>query len=162
MFLLDNAGGRARFEMNSAGNAAQTGQWSMSAGDTFVFQDRSNGDNEMIIGGDGNVTILGALTENSDKHSKMAIVEVDTREILDKVRALPVSSWTYKNDAADGIRHIGPMAQDFYAAFGTGASERGISTIDVGGVALAAIKELSDENQELKARLAALEDKLND
>ena len=108
----------------------------------------------------GALTIGGALTENSDKNNKMAIEEIDTGEILAKVAALPVSTWTYKSDAEDGIRHIGPMAQDFYALFGTGASERGISTLDTSGVALAAIQELiariDDQQSEIKALKAVL------
>ena len=110
----------------------------------------------------GNVTITGTLTQGSDVNNKTAIVPVDNSEILQKVSALPVSSWSYKTDAADGVRHIGPMAQDFYAAFGTGASETGISAIDTGGVALAAIQALTAENTELKARLDALERKISE
>jgi hypothetical protein len=62
MMFLDNAGGRPRIQMTGAGNAAQTGDWSISAGDTFVLQDRTNGDNEMVIDQSGNMTILGSLT----------------------------------------------------------------------------------------------------
>ena len=157
MLLLENAGGRPRLQMTGTGNAVQTGDWSLSAGNTFVFQDRTNGDNELTLDQSGNMTILGALTQNSDKNSKMAILPVDHDDILAKVAALPISAWTYKNDAERGIRHIGPMAQDFYAAFETGAGPTGISTIDTSGVALAAIKALSEENAVLKARLDALE-----
>lgn len=113
--------------------------------------------NGMVLAANGNLTIGGNLTQNSDKNSKMAIVPIDSGEILDKVAALPVSSWTYKTEAETGIRHIGPMAQDFYATFGTGADETGISTIDTGGVALAAIQALAAQNAELRARITSLE-----
>jgi hypothetical protein len=105
----------------------------------------------------GNLTIDGTLTELSDKNRKMAIEPVDAGEILAKVRAMPLAEWTYKHDAGTGIRHIGPMAQDFYAAFGTGADEKGISSLDSTGVALAAIQALGVENAELRARLEAVE-----
>ncbi|MCJ7874798.1 tail fiber domain-containing protein [Phaeobacter sp. J2-8] len=105
----------------------------------------------------GDLQIDGALTQSSDKNRKMAIEPVDPTEILAKVRSMPVAEWTYKHDAATGIRHIGPMAQDFYAAFGTGADEKGISSLDGTGVALAAIQALSAENIELRARLDTLE-----
>jgi hypothetical protein len=53
------------------------------------------------------------------------------------------------------------MAQDFHAAFGLGDSDKSITTIDAGGVALAAIKglneKLEEENAALKRRIAALE-----
>jgi hypothetical protein len=157
LMFLDNAGGRPRLQMKGAGNASQTGDWSISAGNTFVLQERVAAFNVMIVDQVGNMTIGGALTQNSDKNSKMAILPVDPDEILAKVAALPISAWTYKNDAESGIRHIGPMAQDFYAAFETGAGPTGISTIDTSGVALAAIKALAEENALLKARLDALE-----
>ena len=162
LLLLDNAGGRPRIQMTGAGTPAQTGDWSLSAGNTFVLQDRTTGDNEMIVDQSGNMTILGTLSQNSDKHSKMAIVPVNPDDILTRVRQLPVSMWTYKNDADKGTRHIGPMAQDFYAAFGTGVSPRRISTIDTSGVALAAIQALAEENTALKMRLDRLESSLND
>jgi hypothetical protein len=49
------------------------------------------------------------------------------------------------------------MAQDFRAAFGLGADERHIGTIDESGVALAAIQALAKENAELRQRLEVLE-----
>jgi cell division protein FtsB len=52
------------------------------------------------------------------------------------------------------------MAQDFYAAFGTGVDNRHITSIDEDGVALAAIKALHAENAKLTARLATLEAKV--
>lgn len=117
---------------------------------------------EFALQQDGGLTIAGALTQNSDKANKMAIEPVDARDILQRVAALPISSWSYKHDAEEGIRHIGPMAQDFYAAFGTGNGPTGISTIDTGGVALAAIKALQTENDELQARIYALETRFDD
>ncbi len=130
--------------------------------DAFRVTKAGTGVAEMELDNAGNLTIQGTLTENSDKTRKMAIEPVDPGAILAKVSALPVSSWTYIHDAGTGIRHIGPMAQDFYAAFGTGASETGISTIDTSGVALAAIQALSAENAELRARLEALEARVAD
>jgi len=97
----------------------------------------------------------------SDRNAKTGIEAVDPSEILAKVRAMPVSAWTYKHDAEDGIRHIGPMAQDFYAAFGTGRDDKGISSRDGSGVALAPIQALSDENADLRARLLRLETQIS-
>ncbi|MBD3664931.1 tail fiber domain-containing protein [Sulfitobacter aestuariivivens] len=128
----------------------------------FRFTNATGPGVELAMTTAGDMTISGSLTQNSDKHAKMAIVPVDPYTILQKVAELPVSSWTYKDNAELGIRHIGPMAQDFYAAFGTGASDTGISSLDTSGVALAAIKALASENAELKSRLASLEQKLAD
>jgi hypothetical protein len=70
--------------------------------------------------------------------------------VLDKVAALPITRWTFKE--MPGQKHLGPMAQDFHAAFGLGADDRGITTVDEGGVALAAIQGL---NAKLEAQLKA-------
>jgi hypothetical protein len=83
--------------------------------------------------------------------------------MLQRVRNLPISTWNYTSDEAS-VRHIGPMAQDFAAAFGVGADDRHIHPIDGQGVALAAIQglltqveEMGQENARLAARIAALE-----
>ena len=67
------------------------------------------------------------------------------REILDKVASLPVSQWNFKGEQKE-VQHIGPMAQDFHAAFGLdGSEDKRISLTDEGGVALAAIARLESE-----------------
>jgi len=77
---------------------------------------------------------------------------------------LPISQWSFKGDPQ--ITHLGPMAQDFHAAFGLGTDDRHIATVDADGVALAAIQGLNQklerENAKLKARLEKLEQLLND
>jgi hypothetical protein len=94
----------------------------------------------------------GSWSNLSDRAVKSEIVPVDGSTVLAKVAALPVSEWSYTAQGT-GIRHIGPMAQDFYAAFQVGEDNRHITTIDEGGVALAAIKGLHAENERLRARL---------
>jgi hypothetical protein len=93
----------------------------------------------------------GAFASLSDRNAKTGIVPLDDDSVLAKVAALPVSSWSYKTE--NGVRHIGPMAQDFYAAFGVGADDRHITSIDEDGIALAAIKALHRENSQLHANL---------
>ena len=86
----------------------------------------------------------------SDRNMKEHFAAVDTRQVLARVAQLPIQSWNYKSQDA-GIRHIGPMAQDFYAAFQVGEDDRHITEVDEGGVALAAIQGLNqklDEAQE--------------
>jgi hypothetical protein len=64
---------------------------------------------------------------------------VNPRDVLEKVQSLPITEWQYKVDSR-GQRHLGPMAQDFHAAFGlNGADDKHIATVDEEGVALAAI-----------------------
>lgn len=49
--------------------------------------------------------------------------------------------WRYKSEPED-VRHIGPVAQDFRAAFNLGADDKHISTVDADGVALASVQAL--------------------
>ena len=56
---------------------------------------------------------------------------------------------------------MGPVAEDFFAAFQLGNDEKGITTTDSAGVAFAAIQglyeEVAEQNAEIKARNADLE-----
>lgn len=90
---------------------------------------------------------------------------MDTLAVLEKVAALPVQTWAYRHAAE--TRHLGPVAQDFHAAFGLGASDISSATADADGVALAAIHGLNQkvesgqqrtemEMAELRADIAAL------
>ena len=105
---------------------------------------------------DGNLEITGALSENSSRTVKRDFATVDGREVLDRVRELPIASWNYKFDDPS-IRHLGPVAEDFHGAFALGASERQISSLDTSGVALAAIQGLSELVDEKDARISRLE-----
>ncbi|REF00845.1 tail fiber domain-containing protein [Thermomonospora umbrina] len=78
---------------------------------------------------------------------------VDGHDILDKVAALPISTWRYQWEPAH-VRHLGPMAQDWKAAFGLGEHDTRINTVDANGVALVAIQALHRRITELERRLA--------
>lgn len=102
----------------------------------------------------GALLTTGGVWQNaSDANLKYAFEEVDGEEVLEKLRTLPVESWSYKVEG-EGIRHIGPTAQDFYAAFGLGTSETSIGTVDADGVALVAAKELERRTAEMARRAA--------
>lgn len=96
-----------------------------------------------------------AWNVTSDRNAKTAIVPVDGREVLEKVIAMPLSTWRYKSQEAK-YRHMGPMAQDFYAAFQLGDSDKSISTVDADGVALAAIQGLNTLLAEKDGQIASL------
>jgi hypothetical protein len=101
----------------------------------------------------------GSWSSVSDSASKENVVPVYPRDVLERVCALPIATWNYVSQD-DSIRHMGPMAQDFHAAFGLGASSNSIDTIDPDGVALAAIQglnaRLSEAIREREAELAEL------
>jgi hypothetical protein len=107
----------------------------------------------------------GTWASVSDRNVKANFTPVDGRVVLDKVVALPLLTWNYQAQDA-GIRHIGPMAQDFSAAFGVGEDDKHISTVDADGVALAAIQGLyslvKSENAALKAENAQLKQQVTD
>jgi hypothetical protein len=73
--------------------------------------------------------------------------DLEDGDVLTKIARMPIREWNYKaQDAA--IRHVGPTAQDFRAAFGLGENPLRISTIDADGVALRAIQALEARTRE--------------
>ncbi len=88
--------------------------------------------------------VAETILEKSDRDAKTEFEEVDTTEVLHKVIGLPIETWVYKSDQ-NGSRHMGPMAQDFRAAFGLGIDDKTIATVDADGVALAAIQGLNQK-----------------
>ena len=103
----------------------------------------------------GNLFTSGAINPPSDRNAKEHFTAINSHEILDEVASLPISLWSYKADPS--VRHLGPVAQDFSAAFHVGADDKHIATVDADGVALAAIKGLNEkvdsENAELREAL---------
>ena len=118
-------------------------------------------DDTLIIRG-GNVVVedgvvqARSFNQPSDKDLKRNFVPVDTEQVVSKLADLSIQMWTFKGENPD-IRHIGPTAQDFQAAFGLGDSDRHISTVDADGIALAAIQGLYRLVMEKDERIAVLE-----
>lgn len=92
----------------------------------------------------------------SDRNVKRDFESVDPQAVLDRVARIPVSTWSYKSDDPS-VRHMGPMAQDFYSAFGLGDTDRAYNPIDAHGVELAAIQALYERVQKQEARIEKLE-----
>ncbi len=99
----------------------------------------------------------GTWTNSSDRNRKTNFQPIDPQAVLEKVISLPILRWNYKEEDENTL-HLGPMAQDFHAAFGLGADDKHIATVDADGVALAAIQALAQENRSLKGQLAQLDD----
>ncbi|HVF56865.1 MAG TPA: tail fiber domain-containing protein [Pyrinomonadaceae bacterium] len=122
---------------------------------------KSDGSTELTSnsGGTSGVSLAaggGSWSSLSDRNMKANFAAVDTRAILRGVLALPISTWNYKSQNAS-VRHIGPMAQDFFSTFKVGEGDKTIATIDPDGVALAAIQGLNEELKDRDARLDALQ-----
>lgn len=115
----------------------------------------------------GNIAATGILMQGSDANAKADFAPVDTAAILERVVKLPIQQWRFRTETSD-VKHVGPMAQDFRAAFGLGEIPTAIATVDADGVALAAIQELNHivrekdaELQELKRTVAGLKAQLD-
>ena len=105
------------------------------------------------------LTVGGTWTDNSSRTVKKNISPVDGPTVLERVKSLPVSEWSYE-DERDGVRHMGPMAEDFHDAFGLGADDKHIASLDTAGVALAAIKGLAQKLDAKDARIADQHDRI--
>lgn len=122
----------------------------------------------LVVGADGNVaigafgaatklhvfgdaTIEGDVAMGSSRELKTDLAPVETGEVLTKLAQLPIRSWRFANDSRQA-RHIGPLAEEFSAAFGFGADEKHISSVDMAGVAYAAIQGLHGEVERLRAQ----------
>ncbi len=100
--------------------------------------------NRLHVGGGVSAT---ALVSTCNRGAKENFAPVASRQVLEKVATLPIMTWSYKEAA--GATHVHPTAQNFYAAFGLGGSDKTITSVDPDGGALAAIQGL---NQQLQAR----------
>ena len=126
--------------------------------------------NKVRIGNTSVTVIEGqvAFTFTSDKNQKEHFKPVDGEEVLDKIRQIPVQSWNYIRHNPNDFRHYGPVAQDFFAAFGhdgigTIGTPTTINTGDMAGILMAAIQGLEKRSAELKekeGKIAELEARL--
>jgi hypothetical protein len=103
----------------------------------------------------------------SDSTKKENFKPVDGEVFLEKISNFNLTSWNYKGQDKTKFRHYGPMAQDFYAAFGndgvgTVGCDTLLSTADFMGVNFIAIQALEKRTRELNETQAKLEAKLNE
>ncbi|MCH9649384.1 MAG: tail fiber domain-containing protein [Deltaproteobacteria bacterium] len=153
MMQLSN-NGRVRWQMTDTSGNGQ--QWTFfSSEDNFNISSGSNAGQEFVLNGNGNLTITGMLFDSSDRNRKENFEEVDKNDILERLAALPITRWNYK-EQEDSIQHIGPVAQDFHAAFGLGYDNLHIAPADKASVALASIQALYARLQQKERELEGL------
>ncbi|UCE66260.1 MAG: hypothetical protein JSU85_15680 [Candidatus Zixiibacteriota bacterium] len=161
--------------------AAGTGAIAAHDG-SFVWADfsgtelKSIRNNQFLIGASGEASFYTDINRSSGvmihpgasswstysgEELKENFVPINSRDILQKISSLPLHEWNFKAQA-DGIKHIGPTSQDFYNTFSLGESEKTISTVDAGGVALAGIQELIKAVNELKEENVKLKTEINE
>lgn len=126
-------------------------------GGVTFFTDVHNSVGARLEGGGGSWDVVSDRTKKADFRA------VDGESLLATLRRVPVSSWRYKAQGSS-IRHIGPMAQDWDAAFALSGDSTTINSGDLAGVTLAGVQALDVRSTatqntvlELEARVRALE-----
>lgn len=96
----------------------------------------------------------------SDSTKKERFLSLNHADLLAKLRTLRLGTWNYKGQRDQ--RHYGPMAQDFFARFGHDAlgvigCDTLLNSHDFTAVTLSGVQALAIENEQLKTRIAYLE-----
>ena len=98
----------------------------------------------------------GVFQCTSTRTSKENFFVVNGADVLSRLRGIDVSTWNYISEGRQ-VRHIGPMAEDFFNAFQLGTGNTSIGVQDLTGVSLAAIKELDQRTNELRQKTAEVD-----
>jgi hypothetical protein len=181
--FLNTTGGANTASGNEALGSNTTGSFNTAIG---AFADVSDGNlnnataigfnavvdasNKVRLGGDQVAVIEGqvAFSSIADQTQKENFQPVDGEEVLGKIRGFELSSWNFIGHDPRKFRHYGPMAQDFFAAFGDDGvgqigSETTINSGDLAGILMIAVQALEKRTRELRrkeARIAVLESRL--
>lgn len=97
----------------------------------------------------------------SDRSRKEHFVAVDGEYLLERLRRVPITTWRYTGEEDRTVRHIGPMAQDWSAAFGFSADDTTINTGDMHGVSLAGVQALDARARAQAERIRQLEEQVH-
>jgi hypothetical protein len=172
------AGRRAKAIHTGAFVWADSSNFDFSSASANSFRVRATNGVRLVLGIDGSgnmgwnclVNDGNSWSCSSDRNLKENLAPVDGRDVLQRLGRVPIQTWNAKGQDP-AVKHLGPTAQDFSAAFNLGDDDTRISTIDLDGVALAAIKglhqmaqekdgliaRLQEQNAALEARISALE-----
>ncbi len=106
------------------------------------------------------------FTASSDRNEKENFQAVNGEEVLTKIRDLSLTSWNFIGHGPTQFRHYGPMAQDFFAAFGhdgigTIGTETTITSTDMDGILMIAAQALEKRSVEQKKQIDALTQETN-
>jgi trimeric autotransporter adhesin len=93
----------------------------------------------------------GVFNCTSSRYTKENFSLVNGNDVLARLRKIQVSTWNYISEGSN-VRHIGPMAEDFYAQFGLGTGNTSIGVQDLAAVSLAAVKALDTRTTELQQK----------
>jgi hypothetical protein len=115
--------------------------------------------NTFALDENGNVFLGGVLFEASSREVKKILAPVDGAAVLHRLATLPLWEWNYVHDDL-AATHVGPVAEDFAAAFGLGAGDKHLAAMDVSGIALSGVQALLEEGRRKDEKIAALETRL--
>lgn len=130
-------------------------EFKVQAGGGAVVYSQSNLDTGAVLSSGS-----GSWSSLSTRTAKTNVDPVDPVETLAKVEQLDVSRWEY--DSEEDAEHMGPMAEEFYDAFGLGVDEKHITGVDADGVALAAIQGLSQKLADAHEEIAQQDERLDE
>jgi hypothetical protein len=159
--LTNNISGIANTAIGANANVTQGDLINATAIGRNARVDASN----KIRLGDGSVTVIEGqvpFTWTSDRKQKENFQPLDGEEVLRKLGDVNITSWNYIGHEPQRFRHYGPVAQEFFAAFGhdgvgTIGTPTTINSGDMEGILLIAVQTLEKQNAELKARIEVLE-----
>jgi hypothetical protein len=97
----------------------------------------------------------GTWTNSSDVNRKEHFADVAGEDVLARLATMPILTWNYRDEDST-VRHMGPTAQAFRAAYGLGDSETAIATVDADGIALAAAQALERRTAEQAREITEL------
>jgi hypothetical protein len=158
--LISNTTGDSNTAIGAFANVSAGNLTNATAIGNFATVDASN---KIRLGNTAVTVIEGqvAFTNVSDKTKKENFQPVDGEEVLGKIRGFELSSWNFIGHDPKEFRHYGPMAQDFFAAFGHDGvgrigSETTINSGDMAGILMIAVQALEKRTAELKQKEAQM------
>ncbi|MEO8415486.1 MAG: tail fiber domain-containing protein [Ginsengibacter sp.] len=123
-----------------------------------IFVNRALQIGSTAINGNGAFLTNGdTWTNASSRMKKENFSDLNSNDLLQKISQLSIQKWKYKGTDE---YHIGPVAEDFYATFGLGTDDKGISTVDPAGIALAGMKELILINEKQNKLIEQLQERI--
>jgi hypothetical protein len=98
----------------------------------------------------------GVFNCTSSRYTKENFSMVNGEDVLLRLRNVPVSTWNYISEGRN-VRHMGPMAEDFYKAFELGTGNTSIGVQDIASVSIAAVQALETRTAQLQEKSAEVD-----
>src|SRR5262249_45902776 len=151
------------FNTTAIGTFADVSAGDLTNATAIGFEATVDATNKIRLG-NADVTLIEgqvAFTASSDKTTRENFKQLDAEEALRKIRSFDLTSWNFIGHDPKEFRHYGPMAQDFFAAFGHDAigqigTETTINSGDIAGILMIAVQALEKRTTELNQKDAKI------